>query len=95
MSFGKFILSQRTRRGLQLKAVALSIGITSAYLSKIERGANKLPSDDLLIKLAELFQLEADDMFVAANRFPIDMRNNIREVVAVYRAYQKKSPQQN
>ena len=41
--------------------VAVQVGVTPAYISKLEKGINP-PSDELCIKLAGVLHLDADDL---------------------------------
>lgn len=84
-SFGECIRTARGIRGRTLTEVAGAVGISVAYLSRIER-ARELPPKDAVVRLlcAEL-NLSEDDAFAAAGRFPPDLQQRAGEVIAAYR----------
>ncbi len=57
MRMGAKIRYYRTLRGLDQVSLAENLGITSQYLSKIERGVAK-PSTDLLFLIAEKLDVD-------------------------------------
>jgi len=59
---GEKVRTLRKRRGMTIKALALALGFPShSYVSEIETG-KKLPSTELIIKLADLFQVTVDEL---------------------------------
>lgn len=59
---GKKVRTLRKRRRMTIKALALALGFPShSYVSEIETG-KKLPSTELIIKLADLFQVTVDEL---------------------------------
>lgn len=78
-SFGKFCRKLRIDEGQLLAEMAKELGVSSAFLSKVENGGKK-PPRDWRNKLIELYQLdekqieELDDcLFEAINSKSIDM----------------------
>jgi transcriptional regulator with XRE-family HTH domain len=49
MTFGPWIRSEREKAGIALNEFARLIEISPAYWSRIERGMEKAPKDDLII----------------------------------------------
>ena len=64
---------------------ARQLGISPAYWSRIEREMENPPKDDLIRKAAELLGINPDDAFVEASRLPPDMRENVGNLVRMYR----------
>lgn len=59
---GEKVRILRKRRGMTIKALALALGFPShSYISEIETG-KKVPGTELIIKLADLFQVTVDDL---------------------------------
>lgn len=85
MNFGTVIRTQRQMRGLTIAAVASEVGISVAYLSRIERNREKPPSDELVHRIARIIGLPNDDAFAAARRLPPDLRERAGEVFAHFR----------
>lgn len=85
MAFGAFIRSKREDKGIQMNDFARQLGISPAYWSRIEREMENPPKDELIRKAAEILGIDADDAFVEASRLPPDMRENVGNVVRMYR----------
>lgn len=78
--FGKCLRHIRLDRGILLKDMANTLGITSAYLSSIETGKRK-PTKDLLLKISDAYCLDGktadalnDAYFRTINEINIDTR---------------------
>ena len=57
---------------MTIKALALALGFPShSYVSEIETG-KKLPATELIIKLADLFQVTVDDLVRDERNLEID-----------------------
>lgn len=60
---GQILRAKRESLGLLLRQVASYLDIDQAILSKIERNERK-PTKDNIIKLAEILQLDKEDLLV-------------------------------
>ena len=79
-------LLRRLRGDLSLRDVTGRIGVSSSYLSQIERGDRK-PGSNVIRKLADLYNVDADEMLKRAGRTgQIDPYSD--EAMEVERAYQ-------
>jgi transcriptional regulator with XRE-family HTH domain len=85
MNFGSTVRERRLARGYGLNELAKRLGISPAYLSRIELGHEKPPRDELIERLAAILGIELDELFVKANRLPPDLRKDMPRVVAFYR----------
>lgn len=85
MSFGPVIRERRTELGIGLVDMAERLGISAPYLSRIERGLESPPRDQLIERAAAILGLQMDDLFVKAQRLPPDMRTDMEKVVRAYR----------
>lgn len=54
---GEILARARKHRGLTLRQVEQRTGVSNAHLSQIERGAIRRPDPSILMKLAELYEL--------------------------------------
>lgn len=63
-SFGETIRSLRKDKKLPLQAVAESLGIDLAILSKIERGQRKA-SRNLVLKMSSFYQVDKDHLMIS------------------------------
>ncbi len=58
---GKILKEAREKLHLQQQKVALLVGVTPAYISKLEKGINP-PSAEVCIKLAKTLELDERDL---------------------------------
>jgi transcriptional regulator with XRE-family HTH domain len=70
-SLGEVIHDARARLKLSLRDVAKQLGITPSYMSDIENN-RRVPSEEVLAKLAALLHLDKDDLMARAGRFGDD-----------------------
>ena len=85
MPFGDFIRKKREEKQIQMNDFARRLDISPAYWSRIERNMEKPPKDELIRKAAEILDIDPDDAFVEASRLPPDMREDVGNVVRMYR----------
>lgn len=62
---GRMIKEAREKLRMSQQDIASIVGVTPAYISKLEKGANP-PSDELCIKLAEALKSDANELRVRA-----------------------------
>ena len=87
MAFGQWIRAKREEANIMLIDFARDINISPAYWSRIERGLEKAPKDQLIISACERLGLGTDRAFIEAQRLPPDMRQDISVAVSVYRQF--------
>lgn len=63
---GRALSDARNRKGLSLRAVEASTGISNAYLSQLESGKIREPSPNILFKLAELLEIPYETLLSLA-----------------------------
>lgn len=85
MKFGAYIRQKREAKGIQMNDFARQLEISPAYWSRIERDMEKPPKDELIRKAAEILGISADDAFVEASRLPPDIRDDVGNLVRMYR----------
>jgi len=62
MTLGERIRSARIARGLEAKQLAAMLGIAAASVSHLERGHERYSSLDLLARIADVLDLDADEL---------------------------------
>lgn len=85
MSFGRTVREQRNAKGIGLIEFAERLGISAAYLSRIEREHENPPRDELIERIAAILGIDLDELFVRAERLLPDLRKDLPRVVAYYR----------
>lgn len=84
MPFGEHIRQAREAlhagdRSFSLRQVAARVGIEPAYLSKIERGVFPPPSEDVIVKLAEVLGEDKDVLLALAGKLSSDLQHIIMQ----------------
>jgi transcriptional regulator with XRE-family HTH domain len=85
MSFGVSVRQKRIADGIGLNEFADRLGVSPAYWSRVEREQENPPRDEYVEKAAAILGVRMDDLFVEAGRLPPDMREDLKQVVQVYR----------
>jgi transcriptional regulator with XRE-family HTH domain len=88
MIFGEKVKELREAQGLALRETAHSVGIEPVCLSRIERGKEAPPSEEVVRALAKL--LAADpEVLLSFCPAPDDQNDDFRELVKKMRSAQK------
>lgn len=75
--FGLHIKELRTKRDMTLAQIAERLGVSTNYISQIERGIRRV-TDDMIKDLAVLYQQDEDAMFRKAGRIPVRVLEEIQ-----------------
>jgi transcriptional regulator with XRE-family HTH domain len=86
VGFGARVRAKRVSEGISLKDFAERINLSVGYWSRIERELENPPRDQYIERTAAVLGFRSDDLFVEARRLPPDMREDLSEVVRIYRA---------
>jgi HTH-type transcriptional regulator, competence development regulator len=89
MGFGRYIRREREKRDILLTDFAKKLKISPAYWSRIERELEKPPKDNLIQKAAQILDLDPDEAFIQARRFPPDIQRDVGRAVRAYRRLPK------
>ena len=74
MKLGPLLRESRLAAGLSLATTAMRVKCSPSYLCRIEQGdRSRRPSTRLLSRLALVLNIDADVIFVAAERVPADL----------------------
>ena len=77
MNFGSRIRELRISKNLTLRQLAEKVEVTFTYLSKIENqrlSFGEFPGDDLIVRLANALQADADELLLLAEKIPDSIR---------------------
>jgi HTH-type transcriptional regulator, competence development regulator len=89
MRFSERVRVLRTSRGLSQRALGQMIGVSFTYISKIENEKidfGDYPSEDLILKLANVLEVDEDEMLILAEKIPERIRRRVLERPEVFRA---------
>lgn len=70
---------KKTDPQFSLRKFAESVGISPTFLSKIETGEFAPPAPERIKKIAELLEIDADELLALANKMDPDLSEIIRE----------------
>jgi transcriptional regulator with XRE-family HTH domain len=73
-SFGARIQQLRRERGMTQRQVAAELGIDFTYLSKLENDRGEPPGEETVRRLAQLFEVDAEELLAKAGKIPTELR---------------------
>ncbi len=85
MAFGLTVRERRQAQNIGLIDFAERLGVSAPYWSRVERELEKPPKDELVERAAAILGVRMDDLFAEAGRLPPDMRDDLKNVICVYR----------
>src|SRR5688572_24375447 len=98
VSFGALVRRERERLEIGLREMAKLIGVSSTYLSQVERDKFAPPAEDRVRKIAAIIDYNPDELLALAGRVSSDLkeiiRQNPRQMATFLRSANKLSPQQ-
>jgi transcriptional regulator with XRE-family HTH domain len=78
MAFGERVRELRKAQGMSQRELADRAGIDFTYLSKIENGRMEPPSEQVIRRVAEELDADADELIVLADKFPSDLAQELK-----------------
>ena len=94
-NLGNSIKTLRMAKGITQEELAYRINVSKATVSAYENGS-RLPSYDVLIKLARLFHVTTDNLLGVNDKQMIEFtgltprqQNTVWEIIEAYRAFNK------
>jgi transcriptional regulator with XRE-family HTH domain len=81
--FGETVRALREAQNLGLRTASERLGISPAYLSRIERGRERPPRPELIRKMATLFGGDADVLFRLAQSTDPELADYVNSVPAL------------
>ena len=79
-AFGETIREMREAQGMGLRTAAEHLGISPAYLSRVERGKERPPRPDLVKRMATLLGGDPDLLFRLAESTDPDLAEYIHRI---------------
>ena len=79
-NFGEMIREMRLAQQLGLRSAAERLGISPAYLSRIERGKERPPRPDLVKRLTTLLGCDSDLLFRLAESTDPDLADYVHSI---------------
>jgi HTH-type transcriptional regulator, competence development regulator len=79
LSFGTMLRQRREAAQIGLRELSRRVGISPAYLSKVETNQFRPPAEDKLVAIAKELQLDPDAVLAQAGRVPADVMETIKQ----------------
>jgi transcriptional regulator with XRE-family HTH domain len=82
MKFADKLRELRQAKNLSQRSLASMVGVDFTYLSKIENEKldfAQYPSEDLILKLAEALEADADELMLLAKKIPPIIKKRVME----------------
>jgi transcriptional regulator with XRE-family HTH domain len=76
---GELLRLKRIEKEYTLEKVSSMIGVSINYISALEKGNKSNPSDDIVVKLAKLYELDEEDLFLAFKKVPLSTKQEVEE----------------
>jgi transcriptional regulator with XRE-family HTH domain len=77
--FGELLKSLRKDKKISQRKLAELVGIDFTYISKIESGTMDPPAEDKIIKIAEIFNVNPDQLLISAKKVPSELQKVITD----------------
>lgn len=89
--FGPRIRQLRKEHDLTLRELAERVGVNFTYLSKIETGKGDPPSEETIRRLAQVLDVDPDQLILLADKLPSDFERDLLnrredQVAGLYRS---------
>jgi len=77
IKFGTKLKQLRKHAGVNQRALADYCGVDFTYISKIENNKMPAPSEETIIKMAEVLQVEPDYLILLAGKIPTTLKEDV------------------
>ena len=77
-SFGEYVRRRRLEKEIGLREMAKMIGVSPTYQSKVERDEIPPPVEEKVKRMAEILDVDGDDLLARAGRVASDVSDIIR-----------------
>ena len=95
-TLGETLRTERLRKEFGLRELADCIGCSVAYLSRVETDSiDCVPSEEILVKLADRLSLPTDELMRLAGRLPADVENYVLENPGVLKRLRREINRRN
>lgn len=88
MQFGQRVREIRLQKKLTQRELADLLGVSFTYVSKVENEKlhfGDYPSEKFIHRLAEMLEVDEDELLLLADKVPADIRRRIREKPEAFR----------
>jgi len=73
MTFGEYVRQEREARGISLRKFAQRVGVSTAYISKVETGRMDPPGEMTIKRIANELEVDSDELLAKAGKISSDL----------------------
>ena len=81
--FGQKIRELRIQKKISLRKMADMVGISPAYMSRIESGRELPPRGEHIVRMAEILEVPADELLMLAGKVDPSIQEYIRTTTSI------------
>ena len=82
--FGGFVREKRLKKNIRLREFSRMVGISPAYISKMEMGESAPPKEENIKKMATILNVDTDMLLAKANKISADIQAVIVSQPSLY-----------
>lgn len=71
---GEILRSARLEKNFTLEMTSKAVGVSINYISKLEKGENSNPSDEVIVGLAKTLDIDEDFLFKKYGKIPLSAK---------------------
>lgn len=83
--FGEYIKEVRTEKNISVREAGDRLGVSGNFISQLERGVKKA-SDEMVKKIAVVYELDEDILYRKLGRIPISVLEELKSNPSLQRA---------
>lgn len=92
--FSQTIRNKRLEKNISLNNFAKMVGVSAPFISKMEVGDWNAPSEEKIIKMAEILELDKDELLALAGRVASDLQKRVIENPSMFASLLRKATPQ-
>ncbi|MGM7720604.1 helix-turn-helix domain-containing protein [Metabacillus sp. Hm71] len=83
---GDLLRLKRLEKKHTLEQIASLVGVSINYIKDLEKGNKSNPSDEIIVRLAEVLNLDEDELFLSFNKTPLSIQREIEQHPSLVKA---------
>ena len=83
-TLGQLIKARRENLKVSMRKFALMVGVSTGYISQVERDLCSPPTEVTLIKMSRELEMSSDSLILKAGKIPSDIINGMLEFPASF-----------
>lgn len=88
-NFGEYLRNIRKQSDISIRKLAELVNVNYTYISKIENGQLNPPSEDVIVKIANILMVDSDNLMVMADKIPNDIIKKLLEKPGLFDVIRK------